>query len=80
MFEDVRKSILFDRIKRLGEHYVFWNYHWLVKTELSAEEIYKELRFNNFDTNNIFITQMADDYFGLMNIELWEFLKESSRK
>ncbi len=49
-------DVLKDRIRSLGRSYVFWNNHWLVETDLTAEEIYHRIACDIFERQAFFKT------------------------
>jgi hypothetical protein len=72
-------DVLKDRIKSLGRNYVFWNNHWLVETDLTAEQVYHKLAYDGFEKQSFFISEIknkvSEGYWGVMNASLWDWLK-----
>ncbi|NCE72429.1 hypothetical protein [Odoribacter sp. Z80] len=72
-------DVLKDRIRSLGRSYVFWNNHWLVETDLTAEEIYHRIACDIFERQAFFIVEITnksrEGYWGIMNRTLWKWLK-----
>ena len=75
----IENDVLKDRIKTLGRSYVFWNNHWLVETNLTAEEAYHKITDDGFENQSIFISVInnkpSEGYWGMMNKTLWSWLK-----
>lgn len=75
----LESEVLKDRIKSLGRSFVFWNNHWLVETNLTAEEVYNRISDNGFESQSIFISEIknkpGEGYWGVMNKNLWSWLK-----
>ncbi len=72
-------EVLQDRIKSLGRNYVFWSNHWLIETNLTAEEVYNKISANEFEKKSFFVVEISDKvsdgYWGVMDGSLWDWLK-----
>ena len=75
----IESDILINRIKSLGDNYVFWGNHWLVKTNYNAQEAYEKIVTNGYEGKSIFLARIDNrisiGYWGIMNKTLWEWLK-----
>ena len=73
-------DILKDRIKRLGDNYEFWENNWLVKTNLSPEEVYHKIIDKGFEGKSIFISRFNNlpniGYWGMMKQSIWDWLRK----
>ncbi|WP_349551311.1 hypothetical protein [Leuconostoc pseudomesenteroides] len=50
---------------------------WLVRTDLTPEEMVNKIR-SVVDTNDsLFVSEITNNYQGLLNKDDWEFIKES---
>lgn len=65
-----------EKIKSLGSWVKYFSDNWIVESELSSNEIYQKLSFEN-DKNSLLIIELkGENYYGRMNTKLWEYLKK----
>lgn len=71
----INSDVLRDRIKNIGPNYSFWDNHWIVKSSLSAKEIYKRISMGEFETTLMSIFEITNNYYGRMNPSIWDWLR-----
>ena len=70
-------DILVDRIERIGECKNLWTNVYLVKTKLTAKELYENISKGRFETEKIIILKFgkkSEDYFGYLRNNIWNFI------
>ena len=66
-----------EKIKALGESYIFWNNHWLLTAPLTAKEIYEWLQEGNDSKVSMLISEfIPENYYGRMPPTIWSWIKE----
>lgn len=73
----VDSDILRDRIKNIGPNYSFWDNHWIVKSNLTAKEIYEKISVDEFESTRISIFEITSNYYGRMISSIWEWLRNN---
>lgn len=80
--QNIESDVLVNRIKSLGNTYVFFENHWFVKTNKTAKNIYEAIALNGYERKYILIVQIHNvqetGYWGMMNKALWEWLRNES--
>lgn len=80
----IESDILVTRIKSLGDNYVFWENHWLVKTEMTAKEAYERIATNGYEGKSMIVIRIDNrdeiGYWGVMNRNLWEWFKQGLKE
>lgn len=72
-YEDLKKII----IGFNGAYIKILESTWLVRTDLTPEEMVNKIR-SVVDTNDsLFVSEITNNYQGLLNKDDWEFIKES---
>ena len=70
-------SVIINRIKNLGNWVQYFGKSWLVKSNLSAKEIYEKLTVD-YEKESFFIIELTtSNYWGRMNTKLWDWIKEN---
>ena len=67
-------TAVINRIKALGSWVQYFEGNWLVKSTLSAKEIYEKLSVD-FEDRSIFVIELQSNYWGRMDTSVWDFLK-----
>lgn len=82
--DEYNTEIIRDRIKSIGQNYVFWDNHWLVESPESAKDIYHKLSADGYEKASIFISELnltrVGSYYGRMKTGLWDWIKASKKK
>ena len=76
-------AILNDRIKTLGDYYIFKQNQFFVQSNFSnADEVYRAITKDDFTKETILIigvdTNVQTGYWGVEKKELWTWLKDHS--
>ena len=66
-------TILIKKIKSLGSWINYFNDNWIIKTELSATEIYNQISVG-FEDGSFLIIELKKNFWGRMEPTLWEWL------
>ena len=75
-------GILIDRIRVCSEdnNFRFWNNHWLLASNHSAEEIYNILAADAYSNVSIYVQEInlnMGSFWGRMNKALWDWVKSN---
>lgn len=75
------KEIIFDRVKRCGDDWFYcFDGCFMIKTDKTAEEIYSEIKKDS-NIYNFWVSKVNnDEYWGMMSVGLWEWLKVKEEK
>ena len=76
----IESDILRNRIKSMGDSFVFWDNHWLLRTEMSVKETYDKIVTDGYEKKSIFLVKIdtqIGDYWGFMNKALWDWIKKN---
>ena len=77
---NIESDVLVNRIKALGDSYVFFNNHWLVRSDLTAMDIYYAIASNGYEKSSILVVKIENlqekGYWGVMNKTIWEWLRK----
>jgi len=72
-------EILDDRIRGIGEIYELGN-NRLLKTDLTAKDVYARITENGFENTSIIVMQInpipGEGYWGMMEKSIWRWMKE----
>lgn len=72
-------NILIDRIRACSEdNYRFWENHWLIASESSAQVIYDTLAADSYSNVPIYVQEInviQGSFWGRMNKNLWDWMK-----
>lgn len=69
-------EIIEKRLKSLGDWVKYFSDNWLVSSEKNSEEIY-ELLTDGLDKQSIIIIEIKPtNYYGRMNVKVWDFMKK----
>jgi hypothetical protein len=74
----VDDSVLVNRIKALGNWIQYFNKSWIVKSNLSAQDIYNKLSVDYEQVSFFIIELNTKNYWGRMNTSVWDWLKENN--
>ena len=70
-------KVLYDTIKNLGNN--IWMHPldstWLIKSNLTAKQIYDKLKPIIDDNDLLFISEITKNYSGWLQTDLWDYLK-----
>lgn len=75
-------GILIDRIRACSEddNFRFWNNHWLLASNNSAEEIYNILAADTYSNVSIYVQEInlnMGSFWGRMNKSLWDWVRSN---
>lgn len=77
-------NILIDRIRVCSEdNYRFWENHWLIASESSAQAIYNILAADRYSNVSIYVQEISilqGSFWGRMNKNLWDWIKTHMSK
>lgn len=76
-------DVLRDRINAIGDTFYIYENIVFVETEYNVKEIYDKISYYRFEDTSILVLHIHNDMFGFwgrMNIELWDWLKEREDK
>lgn len=72
-------SVLVERMKQFGEHYILDDGQVLLNTTKSAQDIYNALSEGDFKTSTIVVFKLyntaGQGYWGRTNKSLWDWLR-----
>lgn len=75
-FEESPNEVVVDRIKRRFEYMFVFDNVYIIKSELNAKELFEYFtKFEVLGVQKLFISLLDDDYFGMHQKILWDFLK-----
>ena len=74
-YNTAEDSILVNRIKALGSWAQFFGKSWLVKSNLTSQQIYDQLSINHQQDSVFIIEVNQTNYWGRMNRDLWDWLQ-----
>lgn len=72
----VEDSVIINRIKSLGNWIQYFGKSWLVKSNLSAKEIYEKLSVDYPKESFVILEVSKSNYWGMMDPKLWDWIKE----
>jgi hypothetical protein len=68
-------SVITNRIKSLGDWVQYFDRNWIVKSSLSAKDIYEKLSVD-YDKESFLIIELhKSNFWGRMKTEVWELLQ-----
>jgi hypothetical protein len=70
-------SVIINRIKALGNWVQYFGKSWIVKSNLTAKDIYEKLCVDYEKESFIIFEINASQYWGRMDTKIWDWLKEN---